>query len=99
MKSKEEQEVCPHLQFEVSVDVTRLDGIITGYCADVKVRCHDCGLPFEFIGVPNGYSPDVPMASFDFKKICLPMRPNTDRVATKMTYQVKPTETNPINLN
>lgn len=56
---------CLHLNFCASVDVNRLtenegDEIPTGYSADIKITCNDCGLPFHFIGVDHGLSKSKP---------------------------------------
>ena len=74
---------CKHLSFETGTKVARLheDGKpepITGYMLDLIIRCRDCGLPFEFIGVPGGYSPAQPMANFDNTELRIPIRPSTD---------------------
>lgn len=100
MESKNE---CPHLRFETEVIVTRLTevdgGPVTGYCADMRIRCAHCQEHFEFIGVPAGYSPEGPMASSDFLKLGIPIRPSTGRIADKITYQVRPNKANPKNIN
>lgn len=45
---------CQHENFECSASIGRLSrdggGPITGYTADIKVKCLDCGLPFRFVG-------------------------------------------------
>lgn len=47
---------CKHMIFKADVDVARLSkeegGQITGYSADIRISCQQCGLPFRFIGVP-----------------------------------------------
>ena len=53
---------------------------ITGYTLDVIVNCSDCGLPFEFIGIPGGYSPAQPMVNFDATELRAPIKPSTDPV-------------------
>ncbi len=49
---------CEHMTFAAEVDVSRLPakegGPIERYCADVRIKCADCGLPFRFIGLPAG---------------------------------------------
>lgn len=46
---------CQHMNFKADVNVGRLShedgGPITGYTADVKINCADCGLAFRFIGL------------------------------------------------
>ena len=52
---------CPHEDFLAEVDVNRLTSgdspEITGYIADIRVRCADCGEPFRWTGVPAGLMP------------------------------------------
>jgi len=47
---------CKHETFQASVVVNRLqlteNGPVTHYSADVTVKCKDCGLEFEWCGVP-----------------------------------------------
>jgi hypothetical protein len=75
---------CKHMNFDASVSVGRLtdgdDGPVTGYTAGVKIKCIDCGIPFEFIGVPGGFSPAQPMVNFDATELRAPIRPSTDPV-------------------
>lgn len=76
--------MCEHTNFTASVSVARLSeedgGVITGYSADLKICCADCGLPFQFIGVPNGYSPFEPKASIDNEELRLPITPSTGKM-------------------
>src|SRR5260370_19509987 len=59
---------CEHWAFGARVEVNRLtqvdDGPVTGYSADIRIQCVECGLPFEFIGLPAGLSPSVATTSF-----------------------------------
>lgn len=75
---------CQHEQFECVAKIGRLtdgdDGPVTGYAADIRIRCIQCGMPFEFIGVPGGYSPAQPMVSFDATELRAPIRPSSDPV-------------------
>lgn len=77
---------CKHEIFQCNADITRLtDGDdpekVTGYSADIRVKCVQCGLPFEFVGVPGGYSPGQPMVNFDATELRAPIRPSTDPAA------------------
>jgi hypothetical protein len=72
---------CNHEQFYTHVVVSRLceDGkpdVITGYHADIKIHCTQCGNPFEFLGVPGGFSPTFPTASIDGTELRQPIRPS-----------------------
>jgi hypothetical protein len=70
---------CEHLHFESSVTVQRLtstdDGPVTGYVAEVLVRCADCQEPFRWIGVPAGLSPAGPRVSVNEEELRAPVRP------------------------
>jgi hypothetical protein len=70
---------CQHFKFEARVDVGRLSekdgGPVTGYTADVRIKCAECGLPFRFIGAPFGYSRTEPMLSVDGLEMRAPIEP------------------------
>lgn len=90
------QNDCKHEVFKANVAVGRIsevdDGPITHYTADVTVCCNECGLQFEFIGMPAGSNRKFPTTNFDFTKARLPIRPFTNSIATKLSYQVGPDE-------
>ena len=70
---------CPHEQFAAEVGVNRLtatdDGPVTGYTADIRVMCADCGEPFRWVGVPAGVLPNRPACSVDETELHAPLRP------------------------
>ena len=70
---------CDHENFVADVAVNRLTtdegGPVTGYSADVRVRCLDCDEPFVFIGVPVGCTPRFPAASLTGDELRAPIRP------------------------
>jgi len=50
---------CIHMNFKANVSVGRLtdpanENIVKAYTADVRVECAECGLPFQFLGLPMG---------------------------------------------
>lgn len=56
--------MCEHEKFEANVDINRI--IDTGrFAADVRIKCVDCGLPFQFIGLPGGLNPVGATVSVD----------------------------------
>lgn len=66
---------CKHENFRVGTNVHRLlknedDTHASAFLAEIKILCVDCGEPFEFIGVPMGYSPGQTCVSVD----CLELR-------------------------
>jgi hypothetical protein len=70
---------CPHEDFAAQVEVNRLTagegGPVTGYSADITIRCIGCGEPFRWTGCPAGLSPARPMVSPDEETLRAPIRP------------------------
>ena len=60
---------CAHMNFEAQVNVGRLmdgdSGPVTGYMADIHVKCAECGLPFQFLGLPMGVDTNGARVSVD----------------------------------
>ena len=85
---------CPHLNFAAVVDVARLaygeDGPVTGWSAELHVRCADCGEEFVFLGVPGGYSPGWPCASPCGTEVRLPMLPASDKLRGGRNVSAEP---------
>lgn len=74
---------CKHMNFEVAHKVGRLTDEknpekVNAFMFDAKVRCLDCGLPFEFVGLPGGMAFDRPMVNFDATELRQPIRPSSD---------------------
>jgi hypothetical protein len=56
--------MCEHHNFESHVAINRLED--TGqFAADVTIRCTDCDLPFQFIGLPTGLNLEGAAVSVD----------------------------------
>ena len=69
---------CEHHNFISTVDVTRLtdnDGKLTGFTADVTIKCADCNTRFHFKGLPGGSSPQTPTVSFFATELRAPIAP------------------------
>lgn len=79
---------CQHENFRAEVDVNRL--LDAGaFIADVRIRCSECDLPFEFIGVSAGLKGDKPMCSVSAQEIHLPIRPlGSDRLPAIPGFEV-----------
>jgi hypothetical protein len=79
---------CDHPAFVASVNVTRLtatdDGPITGYSADIRIKCGRCGLPFRFLGAPGGLYPAHPTTSLIGDELRAPLAPIDPFVAALM---------------
>jgi len=77
--------MCEHKNFEADVKVARLQEsetstVIVGYSADLKIKCRDCHMKFEFIGVEAGSSPFHPMVSVDSTEMRIPIKPSTGKL-------------------
>jgi hypothetical protein len=86
---------CQHENFTASVKVGRLSkddgGAVTGYTADVTVRCTQCGLPFRFIGLPAGSHHAEPRVSVDGTELRAPIEPAThEKFAPRAHYTMPP---------
>ena len=71
--------VCEHMNFAAQVDVARMtnhDGSrITGFMADVKIECADCGKKFCFLGLQTGSSTDGAHVNIDATEARLAILP------------------------
>ncbi len=70
---------CEHKEFEASVTVNRLEDI-SGFAADITIVCHECKIPFRFLGLPGGLHPDHPTVSVDGTEARLPIAPQGTEV-------------------
>lgn len=71
---------CAHENFEAVVTVNRLtasetNSEVVAYNADVKIKCHECGKPFEFIGLPMGLLHDRPTCTVSGTQARMPIKP------------------------
>ncbi len=70
---------CKHEEFDVFTQIGRLTSkdkeTVTHYTADVRVRCKQCHLAFEWVGVPAGFAYTGPHCSFDLQELRAPIRP------------------------
>ena len=76
---------CTHENFECRASIGRLTDEnnpehVVAYVADLNVTCADCGLPFEWIGIPAGISNAQPRVSMDATELRAPLRPSSDPV-------------------
>lgn len=85
MKSLQE---CPHMSFAAMVEVARLEDV-GRFCADITIKCADCGQPFRFICQDAGYSPDRPTVNVDGTVLNAPIEPELVKVLhTSLRYDV-----------
>lgn len=76
---------CKHEQFRIGADIGRIlkDGTDTNdpeqepayYSASIRVTCQNCGDPFEFVGLPFGFSPYRPTMSLDGREMHVSVMP------------------------
>lgn len=69
---------CDHENFECFCDVNRLTTkeVVTSYSLDIQVKCKDCEISFNFIGLPQGFSPIKPMMGAFGYEARLPIEPS-----------------------
>lgn len=84
---------CRHHAFDANCRVARLED--TGrFMLEVRVRCIDCGTPFQFLGLPNGLNFDSATVSLDGLEANLAICPEGQRpspMQTLMGYTVEKT--------
>ena len=65
---------CKHEAFNAAVNVVRLQD--SGkFVAEITIKCAQCELPFQFIGLPPGVNFDGATVSLDGKEACIGIRP------------------------
>lgn len=74
---------CKHEDFDASVGVGRLTetegGPVTGYMADIRLQCKQCGLPFEFLGLQPGLDTQGATVSIDGQEAHIAIAPKGAR--------------------
>lgn len=71
---------CEHMNFDVHANVARLqkseeDPTIIAFSVDLRCKCHECGMPFEWVGLPLGFSHYRPTVSIDGQEMRAPLVP------------------------
>lgn len=86
--------MCRHTNYQASFDMTRLSGddesVAVAYVGELMIRCKDCGVFFQFKGVPVlevGGDPGVPLSPVGVKQyhgvtLTLPMEPMNEPTPT-----------------
>ena len=72
--------MCKHENFQAVVKVCRLvdekgESQVNAFVAEINVVCMECMLPFEWVGLPVGYSGVQPMTSLDATELRAPLKP------------------------
>lgn len=65
---------CKHENFRVFANVARLEDV-GAFSVDIRLWCNDCDLPFEWVGLPNGFSHYQPCVSIDGQEMRAPIVP------------------------
>lgn len=72
----------------VTAEVSRLTNVeggpVTGYSADIRVRCAQCDLPFRWMGLPGGLSRDQPATSLAGDELRAPIEPMDPELAARL---------------
>lgn len=58
----------------MKAEVARLTDV-GAFHVDIKLWCRDCGMPFEWVGLPNGFSHYQPTVSIDGQEMRAPIVP------------------------
>lgn len=69
--------MCKHEKFVTESKITRLhdEGKEDEFRADISIHCAECLKPFEFVGLPLGYSSNFPTANLDRTELRTPIKP------------------------
>lgn len=55
---------CKHLNFDADVRIARMED--TGrFVAEIRIKCLDCGVPMQFMGLEPGFNFDGATVSLD----------------------------------
>lgn len=65
---------CRHENFNVHAEVARVEDV-GAFHVDMRIACRDCGLPFEWVGLPLGFSHYQPTVSIDAQEMRVPIVP------------------------
>lgn len=76
--------MCKHHNFYADVKVGRIceteeeekdpEADIKIFMGDVKIKCVDCGVEMQFLGIENGLNFNYPTTNIDATEVHLPMR-------------------------
>ena len=55
---------CAHMNFSANVAVNRIEDK-GRFAADIRIRCAECGLPFQFLGLKPGLDANGARVSLD----------------------------------
>jgi hypothetical protein len=70
---------CKHENFRVDAKVARIEDV-GAFSVDLRIWCMDCNLPFEWVGLPGGFSHYQPCANIDCQEMRAPIVPQGGKV-------------------
>ena len=70
---------CPHEDFHGQLNVIRLADL-GEFIVEVEVHCKQCGVPFQFTGLPTAIRTDAPCVSTFGDTATLPIIPGRRRI-------------------
>lgn len=78
---------CEHKNFSVRANVLRLSPAegapVTGFNAEITIRCLSCDADFKFLGLPHTVNSRMPGVSIDSLEARLPIAPAQSHVFRK----------------
>ena len=77
---------CQHINFQVGTQVTLIEDKPGVRMLDIKMRCADCGKPFEFVGPPVGVNYYRPTVSLDGQIMTVPIVPEGEKQPEGLPY-------------
>lgn len=86
---------CTHLNFEATVGVARIEdkpsGTITGFNAEIRIHCADCGQKFQFLGLELGMDTQGARCSMDGLEARIAISPDGSRPnpCQRIAYGIK----------
>lgn len=85
---------CLHLNFAATVGVGRLTdtegGPVTGYMAEIRINCAECGKHFQFLGLEPGYDNQGARVSIDGLEANIALCPEGEKPSPfqRMAYNI-----------
>lgn len=70
--------MCVHQNFDATVRVARLEDI-GRFMAEIQIKCVDCGVPMQFMGLQPGLSLDGATVSLDGLEMNVGIHPQGQR--------------------
>jgi hypothetical protein len=71
-------EPCKHLNFDSKIVVARVEDV-GRFVAEFRIRCVDCDMPFQFLGIEPGFNYEGPTVTLDGLEANLPICPQGQR--------------------